>query len=105
MTTLGGDLLTSRNGTVSRIATPAPAGKNPKAWAAAQDFESVFISNMVSQMFSGLGNEGPMGGGTGTATWRGMLTEEWSKSIASNGGVGLADSVYREIIAMQEGRK
>lgn len=96
--------LVSRGGLVADVAAAAPAGKDPKVWAAAQDFEAVFLNTMFAQMFAGLDSDGPFGGSQGTATWRGLLTEEWSRSISSAGGVGLADHVYRDIIALQEKR-
>lgn len=96
--------LVSRGGLVSQVASAVPAGKDPRVWAAAQDFEAVFLNTMFAQMFTGIEGDGPFGGSQGTATWRGLLTEEWSRSISAAGGVGLADSVYREIIALQEKR-
>lgn len=34
--------------------------------------------------------EGPFGDTTGTGAWRSMLTEQYSKSVVSNGGVGIS---------------
>ena len=90
---------------------PAPAipgaGVSPaiaaKARATAQDFESVFLNSMFSQMFSGV-NEGPFSGGQAAGTWRSFLTDEYAKNFAKAGGIGIADSVYKELIAMQEGK-
>ena len=82
---------------------PAATANVPPAVAAkirgvAQDFEAVFLNSMFSQMFSGV-NEGPFSGGHAASTWRGFLTDEYAKSFAKAGGVGIADSVYRELIA------
>jgi Rod binding domain-containing protein len=33
-----------------------------------------------------------------------LLTDEYAKTVAKSGGVGLADHVYRALIAQQEGR-
>jgi Rod binding domain-containing protein len=71
---------------------------------AAIDFESVFLSTMFQQMFSGLKTEAPFGGGYGEEVFRDMLAEEYAKDVSRNGGIGLADHVYREILALQEGQ-
>src|SRR5579863_1694392 len=69
-----------------------------KAKATAQDFEAVFLNSMFAQMTSGLKGEGPFGSTTGTGVWRSMLTEQYSKSFAQAGGVGIAKDIYRTLI-------
>ena len=75
-----------------------------KARASAQDFEAVFINSMFQQMFTGLKGDGPFGGSGATGIWRSFLTDEYSKSFAKAGGIGIADHVYRSLIAQQEVR-
>ena len=91
-------------------ANPAAAGKMPdatkaKAKAAAQDFEAVFLNSMFQQMFTGIEGDGPFGGQGATGVWRSFLTDEYAKSFAKSGGVGIADQVYRSLIAQQEARQ
>jgi Rod binding domain-containing protein len=78
------------------------AAAHAKTRAAAQDFETVFLNSMFANMFTGIDGEGPFGGGTGTGVWRSFLTEEYAKTFAKSGGIGIADHVYRSLIAMQE---
>jgi flagellar protein FlgJ len=80
--------------------SPAVAAK---ARAAAQDFEAVFLNSMFGQMFTHV-NEGPFNGGQAANTWRSFLTDEYSKNFAKAGGIGIADSVYKELIALQEAK-
>jgi Rod binding domain-containing protein len=75
-----------------------------KAKASAQDFEAVFLNSMFSQMTSGIKGEGPFGDTPGTGVWRSMLTEEYSKSFAKAGGVGISNDVYRTLILQQANR-
>ena len=75
-----------------------------KAKTQAQDFEAMFLNSMFSQMTSGLKGEGPFGSTTGTGVWRSMLTEQYSKTFAKAGGVGIANEVYRTLIMQQAGR-
>ena len=77
---------------------------NPKARAAAEDFEAMFLNSMFSQMFTGLDGEGPFGGGGGAGVWRSFLSDEYAKTFAKAGGIGIADQVYRSLLAQQEVR-
>jgi flagellar protein FlgJ len=75
-----------------------------KARATATDFEAMFLNSMFSQMTSGIKGEGPFGDTPGTGVWRSMLTEQYSKSFARAGGVGISNDVYRTLILQQAGR-
>jgi Rod binding domain-containing protein len=75
-----------------------------RAKATAQDFEAMFLNSMFSQMTSGLNGEGPFGNTPGTGVWRSMLTEQYSKSFAKAGGVGISNDVYRTLILQQANR-
>ena len=75
-----------------------------KAKATSQDFEAVFLNSMFSQMTSGIKGEGPFGDTVGTGVWRSMLTDEYSKSFAKAGGVGISTDVFRTLILQQAKR-
>jgi peptidoglycan hydrolase FlgJ len=76
--------------------------KQTKVRAAAQDFEAVFLNSMFQHMFTGISGDGPFGGSGAVGVWRSMLTDEYAKSFAKSGGIGIADQVYRTLIARQE---
>ena len=78
------------------------ADTKAKAHKQAQDFEAMFLNSMFQQMFSGISGEGPFGGSGATGVWRSFLTDEYAKSFAKAGGIGIADHVYRSLIATQE---
>jgi Rod binding domain-containing protein len=80
------------------------SGPAAKARSQAQDFESVVLNTMFQSMFTGIGEEGPLGNSTGVGVWRSFLTEEYAKTFAKSGGVGLADHVYSSLLAQQETR-
>lgn len=82
------------------LAKVSPQAK-AKAKATATDFEAVFLNSMFAEMTSGLKGEGPFGDTVGTGVWRSMLTEQYSKSFAKAGGVGIGDEVYRTLILQQ----
>ena len=72
-----------------------------KAQTQAQNFEGMFINSMFSEMTNGLKGEGPFGNTIGTGIWRSMQIEQYSKSFAQAGGVGIAKNVYRTLIMQQ----
>jgi flagellar protein FlgJ len=72
-----------------------------KAKTQAQNFEGMFINSMFSEMTNGLKGEGPFGNTIGTGIWRSMQIEQYSKSFAQAGGVGIAKNVYRTLIMQQ----
>lgn len=94
--------------TVDRAGAQAPSlnGKmNPeKARKAAEDFEAVFISEMLKPMFEGLSTDGMFGGGPAEGIWRSMMIQEVGKSIAQKGGLGLANHIQAEMLRMQEAK-
>ncbi len=85
------------------VQAPSEAIK-AKAKAAAQNFEAVFLNSMFQQMFTDIGGEGPFGGKGATGVWRSMLTDQYARTFAKAGGVGIADQVYKTLLAQQEAR-
>jgi Rod binding domain-containing protein len=103
--------------TQTPIATPdrslqgAPLPLDPRANAvraqadrartAANEFESVFLNEMLGPMFAGLHTDGLGGGGTGEEMFRPMLIDQYAKAIQHAGGIGIADQIYAELNRMQ----
>jgi peptidoglycan hydrolase FlgJ len=69
---------------------------------AAQDFEAVFIGEMLKPMFEGIETDGQFGGGKGEEIFRGMMVQEYGKLLAKNGGVGMSSQIKEQMIKMQE---
>jgi len=85
----------------SSIATSKAAAGKAKARENAQDFEAMFLNSMFQHMMTGVDGEGPFGGSTGIGVWRSFVTNEYAKSIAKKGGIGIADQVMSSLIAQQ----
>lgn len=91
-------------------AVPSNAGAAPDALElrrtrvrqAAEDFEAMFISQMLAPVFAELGQDELFGGGPGTQVYRSMMVQEYGKAIARSGGLGIAASVEREMLKLQE---
>jgi len=67
----------------------------------AKEFESMFISSMMQHMFTGIGHDGPLGNGPSVGPWRSLLTEQYAKGIVNAGGLGLANQIYKSMLARQ----
>ena len=82
--------------TVRASQSPTEAAKT------AEDFEAFFLSQMFDTMFAGLRTDGPFGGGQAEQVYRSLLSQEFGRVVARNGGIGIADYVQREILKLQE---
>ena len=89
-------------GNTAKLPNMQAAQTHQQARKIAEDFEAVFLAQMLQPMFEGIKPEAPFGGGNSEAMWRSMQIEEYGKAITKAGGIGIADSVYREIIKLQE---
>lgn len=70
--------------------------------AAAKDFEAVFASQMLSHMFTDLDVDPWFGGGQAEEVYRSLLVDEYGKQVAERGGLGIADSIRKQFLSLQE---
>jgi Rod binding domain-containing protein len=84
------------------VAKLAPQAQ--RAVAAAREFESVYLAQALNGMTSNIGQGSGFDGGHAEAQWRTMMNEHLARHLAAAGGIGLADSVARELLRGQEGR-
>ena len=79
------------------------AGNLAQADKVAREFEAMFLSSMLQPVFAGLKtSKGPFGGGHGEEAFQSMMVDEYGKTIAKSGGVGIAAMVRDQILKMQE---
>jgi len=88
---------------------PALAGTNagePANYDAlrrtAEDFEAVFLAQMLHGMTSGLQGEGLFFGGKEGGPFHSILNQEVAKLISKSGGIGVADGILQEMLKLQE---
>ncbi len=72
-----------------------------KSRAAATDFEAFYVTQFLSLMKS-QNEDANFNGGVGEQMFRQELNNEIGKAIAKNGGFGLGDQVYRQLLLQQE---
>ena len=81
---------------------PNKTGSVEHARKIAEDFEAVFISQMLKPMFQNIKVEEPFGGGQAEEMFRSMQVDEYGKAIAKAGGIGISDAIFHEILKSQE---
>ena len=80
-----------------------PQTNDPRsARAAAEEFEAVFLTQMVNAMFAGIETDELTGGVHGEDIFRSVLDQEFASAMARQGGIGIADDVLKEILKYQE---
>lgn len=104
-------LLSSRMGESAKIASIAPSMsgitsgremQEAQMDKVANDFESMFVSQMLEQMFGdSLGMEA-FGDKETTEVYKGLMVEEYGKQIANAGGIGIAAYIKQELLKLQE---
>jgi len=81
--------------------TAAEMAKRANIKKTAQDFESSFLSIMIGQMFDGVETPAPFGGGQGEKMFKSFMNDAFAKQMAKNGGIGIADTVTKEMLKLQ----
>jgi Rod binding domain-containing protein len=79
------------------VATPEQKARIDKV---AHDFEASFLQVMLGQMFDTV-QTGGFSGGEGEQAFKSFLTDAFAKSMAAQGGVGLARQMTHELLKLQ----
>jgi peptidoglycan hydrolase FlgJ len=67
----------------------------------AKKFEAQFLAIMLQQMFEGVEASAPFGGGPGETMFKSFMTEAMADQMVKAGGIGLSDTVAREMLKLQ----
>lgn len=84
--------------TSTALQTPEASEAMKKA---AQDFESMMLTELLGPMFDALDTDGIGGGGSGERMFRPMLVDNYAQGLAQRGGIGIAQSVLAELVRLQ----
>lgn len=85
----------------SSAGSTAELAKRGQIRKTAEDFEASFLSIMLQQMFQGVQVEQPFGGGQGEEMFKSFMNDAMARQMAKSGGIGLADTVAREMLKLQ----
>lgn len=104
MTSIGSAALgasLSSIGDASSTQAQAALKMKGKTKAAAENFKSVFLSNVFQNMFTGVDGDGPMGGSGALKVWRSFAIDQYAKSFTKAGGIGITNQVYNALLKQQ----
>jgi Rod binding domain-containing protein len=71
--------------------------KNSKLYRACQEFEAIYIKQMLNVMRKTVNRSGLLDGGFAQEVFEDMLYDEYAKKMAEHAGFGLSDSLYRQL--------
>ncbi len=69
---------------------------------AAEEFEGMFIAQMLQHMFAGIETNPLFGDSHAEEIYQSMMVDEYGKLMAKSGGIGVADHVTRQLLQQQE---
>ena len=76
-----------------------PSPQFERARQQAVELEGIFLNTLMKEMFASLEAEG----GFAEETWRGMQAEQFADAMAKADGIGLANAIVSDLIAVQSG--
>jgi peptidoglycan hydrolase FlgJ len=72
--------------------------RKSELFKACQDFESLFIKQMLDAMRKTIHKEDdPLGGGLSQDVFEDMLYDEYARKMAETAQFGLSDTIYRQV--------
>lgn len=89
--------INAASSTQSEAATKLKA----KSRQTAENFEAMFLNNTFQEMFTNIDGDGPFGGSGALKVWRSFMTDQYAKTFAKAGGIGVADKVYDTLLRQQ----
>ena len=87
---------------LQRMAKAQSGEDKAKMREVAQNFEGLFLGQMLENIFAGLETNELFGGGDAEDIYKSMMMEEYGKMMAKSGGIGVADHVMRQLLQQQE---
>jgi flagellar protein FlgJ len=73
--------------------------KNSRLYEVSQEFEAIFIKQMLNVMRKTVNKSGLIDGGMAEEIFEDMLYDEYALNMAKTAQFGLADSIYRQLSA------
>jgi murein DD-endopeptidase MepM/ murein hydrolase activator NlpD len=81
---------------LSQASASQPRGGDPVKQVA-REFEALFLSQLLSVMREGMGEDGLFEGTTGQDIYTSMMDQALARALAERGGIGLAETVYQQL--------
>ena len=71
--------------------------KSSRLYKVSQEFEAIFIKQMLNVMRKSVAKSGLMDGGMAEDIFEDMLYDEYAQNMAKTGSFGIADMIYNQL--------
>jgi flagellar protein FlgJ len=71
--------------------------KSSKLYKVSQEFEAIFIKQMLNVMRKSVDKTGLLDGGMAEEIFEDLLYDEYAKKMAESGGFGISEMIYRQL--------
>lgn len=71
--------------------------KTSKLYKVSQEFEAIFIKQMLNVMRKSVAKTGLLDGGMAEEFFEDMLYDEYAEKMAESGSFGIADMIYKQL--------
>ena len=88
---------TPASGRVSGAGAQRRIDKSSELYKVSQEFEAIFIKQMLNVMRKSVSKTGLLDGGMAEEIFEDMLYDEYAQKMAESGSFGIADMIYRQL--------
>lgn len=92
----------AQNAKASGNGSTKPVDKESPLYKAAQDFEAIFVKQMLDSMRKTVNKSGLNDGGHAEEIFEDMLYNEYAGAMTKTAGFGLSDQLYRQLSWIKE---
>lgn len=79
------------------IGGPSRIDKSSRLYKVSQEFEAIFIKQMLNVMRKSVSKTGLMDGGMAEEIFEDMLYDEYAQKMAETGSFGIANMIYKQL--------
>ena len=94
----GGAAAAGPDGITAPVLRRSDIDRQSKLYKAAQDFEAIFVKQMLNSMRKTVDKSGFVEGGMAEEIFEDMLYDEYAQKMTRVAGFGLADQVYLQLV-------
>ncbi len=85
-----------------QAARPAPAqGRDPRLWKVSQQFEAIFVQQMLDEMHRSIPHAGAIPNGFAEQVHSSMFDQAVAGTISKSTSLGIASAIYRQLARLQ----
>jgi Rod binding domain-containing protein len=91
-----------REAQAGQTAQPAPGqGKDPRLWKVSQQFEAIFVQQMLQEMHKAVPHDGTLPNSFAEQVHSSMFDQAVAGTISKATDLGIASSIYRQLARLQ----